>query len=80
MGSPPPPMIVTQPFPVSSAKVVAMPFVPFAKASNSKTPIGPFQITAWCMFLVKKIEGRLRKSRWIQRHKIKVIKVDGAIL
>ena len=44
--SPPPPMIVMQPLPVSSARVVAIPLVPFAKASNSNTPIGPFQITA----------------------------------
>ena len=42
---PPPPIMVMQPLPVSSARVVAIPLVPFAKASNSKTPIGPFQIT-----------------------------------
>ena len=35
---PPPPMMVMQPLPVSSAKVDAIPKVPFAKASNSKTP------------------------------------------
>ena len=38
-------MMVTQPLPVSSARVVAMPLVPLANASNSKTPMGPFQIT-----------------------------------
>ena len=38
-------MIVMHPLPVSSASVVAMPLVPLAKASNSNTPIGPFQIT-----------------------------------
>ena len=35
---PPPPMMVMQPLPVSSAKVDAIPKVPFAKASNSNTP------------------------------------------
>ena len=35
---PPPPMMVMQPLPVSSAKVDAIPNVPFAKASNSNTP------------------------------------------
>ena len=43
--SPPPPMIVMHPVPVSSASVVAMPLVPLANASNSNTPMGPFQIT-----------------------------------
>merc|ERR1711988_463285 len=41
----PPPMIVTQPLPVSPAKVSATPKVPFAKASISNTPMGPFQMT-----------------------------------
>ena len=38
-------MIVQQPLPLRSARVVAMALVPAAKASNSNTPIGPFQIT-----------------------------------
>lgn len=45
MFSPPPPIMVIHPFPVSSASVVAIPLVPLAKASNSNTPMGPFQIT-----------------------------------
>ena len=36
--SPPPPIMVMQPLPVSSARVEAMPKVPLAKASNSNTP------------------------------------------
>jgi len=30
---------------VSSARVSATPYVPLAKAGNSKTPMGPFQMT-----------------------------------
>mmetsp|Transcript_4873 Transcript_4873/g.7245 ORF Transcript_4873/g.7245 Transcript_4873/m.7245 type:complete len:214 (-) Transcript_4873:20-661(-) len=41
----PPPMMVMQPLVVSEARVVAMALVPLAKASNSNTPIGPFQMT-----------------------------------
>mmetsp|Transcript_1111 Transcript_1111/g.2263 ORF Transcript_1111/g.2263 Transcript_1111/m.2263 type:complete len:218 (+) Transcript_1111:328-981(+) len=41
----PPPMMVVQPLPVSSASVSAMAKVPLEKASNSKTPMGPFQMT-----------------------------------
>ena len=52
-------MIVMHPLPVSSASVVAMPLVPLAKASNSNTPIGPFQITR----SDKGIEGKVRKSK-----------------
>ena len=38
-------MMVMHPLAVSSASVIAMPLVPLANASNSNTPIGPFQIT-----------------------------------
>mmetsp|Transcript_20530 Transcript_20530/g.67809 ORF Transcript_20530/g.67809 Transcript_20530/m.67809 type:complete len:203 (+) Transcript_20530:231-839(+) len=41
----PPPMMVTQPFSVSSASVSQMANVPLANASISKTPMGPFQMT-----------------------------------
>mmetsp|Transcript_17889 Transcript_17889/g.40274 ORF Transcript_17889/g.40274 Transcript_17889/m.40274 type:complete len:253 (+) Transcript_17889:220-978(+) len=41
----PPPMMVVQPLPVSSARVSATSKVPLEKASNSKTPMGPFQMT-----------------------------------
>mmetsp|Transcript_14423 Transcript_14423/g.36487 ORF Transcript_14423/g.36487 Transcript_14423/m.36487 type:complete len:206 (-) Transcript_14423:990-1607(-) len=41
----PPPMMVVHPFALSFARVSAMPVVPLAKASNSKTPIGPFHTT-----------------------------------
>ena len=34
----PPPMIVQQPLPLMSARVVAMALVPAAKASNSNSP------------------------------------------
>eukprot|EP00966_Prymnesium_polylepis_P017717 408195-Prymnesium_polylepis.1 len=36
----PPPMMVVQPVPVSSASVSAIANVPLEKASNSKTPCG----------------------------------------
>mmetsp|Transcript_14360 Transcript_14360/g.29553 ORF Transcript_14360/g.29553 Transcript_14360/m.29553 type:complete len:235 (+) Transcript_14360:179-883(+) len=41
----PPPMMVQAPFAVISSSVSTMAKVPLAKASNSKTPIGPFQMT-----------------------------------
>lgn len=41
----PPPMMVMQPPAVSPARVSATARVPFAKASNSNTPIGPFHTT-----------------------------------
>mmetsp|Transcript_22581 Transcript_22581/g.35318 ORF Transcript_22581/g.35318 Transcript_22581/m.35318 type:complete len:228 (-) Transcript_22581:747-1430(-) len=40
----PPPMMVVAPLPVHSARVVATSLVPLANLSNSKTPIGPFQM------------------------------------
>ena len=40
----PPPTIDVAPFSVASATALATASVPFAKLSNSNTPIGPFQI------------------------------------
>mmetsp|Transcript_37937 Transcript_37937/g.74115 ORF Transcript_37937/g.74115 Transcript_37937/m.74115 type:complete len:235 (+) Transcript_37937:678-1382(+) len=40
----PPPMMVMAPLPVHSARVWATALVPLAKASISKTPMGPFQM------------------------------------
>ena len=39
----PPPTIVREPFSVAAATRRAVSSVPFEKASNSKTPTGPFQ-------------------------------------
>mmetsp|Transcript_2391 Transcript_2391/g.6784 ORF Transcript_2391/g.6784 Transcript_2391/m.6784 type:complete len:203 (+) Transcript_2391:157-765(+) len=54
----PPPMIVMAPFSVSSLSVSQMAKVPLAKASISKTPMGPFQMTvlqsaslSWIIFV-----------------------------
>jgi hypothetical protein len=49
-------IIIKVPLPVSSAKVVATPYVPLAKASNSKTPIGPLYMYMYiyvniCIFI-----------------------------
>mmetsp|Transcript_25565 Transcript_25565/g.31481 ORF Transcript_25565/g.31481 Transcript_25565/m.31481 type:complete len:278 (-) Transcript_25565:387-1220(-) len=41
----PPPMMVTAPSLVISARISTIPKVPLANFSNSKTPIGPFMIT-----------------------------------
>mmetsp|Transcript_22683 Transcript_22683/g.33824 ORF Transcript_22683/g.33824 Transcript_22683/m.33824 type:complete len:238 (+) Transcript_22683:237-950(+) len=43
--SPPPMMVVAPTFDESSASALATPNVPFENLSNSKTPIGPFQMT-----------------------------------
>ena len=51
-------MMVMQPLPVSSARVEAMPKVPLENASNSNTPMGPFQIT--------KISDVIVKGEWVQ--------------